>query len=431
VEPVVAYLGSLPKELAPRTLRKLFERLGSTYIKLGQFIASSPTLFPEEFVVEFQACLDQSPTVPFETIRSIVEEDLGRSVSDVFAEITETPLASASIAQVHAAKLATGDDVVIKVRKPGVETVLKADLGFLAASTRIIEAIVPDLDRFSFAGIVADLRTSMLEELNFENEARNIGVFSDFLDQSNLRGVAACPVVYPSASGKRVLTMERFNGVAITDVDGIKRYGKDPEKMLVSALNVWTASVVEAESFHADVHAGNILALADGRVGFIDFGIVGRIPPAIWDAVKDLAGSTVTSDFRGMARALVAMGATKGRVDEEAFARDIADVVTELQKVDPELTLSVDNMGSVVGTVQIDDQAVTDVLLRIVSVADRNGVKLPREFGVLLKQYLYFDRYTKILAPGIDVLRDERVELGRVIDVEATGEPTAPRLKFS
>jgi len=270
----------------------------------------------------------------------------------------------------------------------------------------------------------------MGEELNFENEARNIAVFSDFLDKSNLRGMAACPVVYPSASGKRVLTMERFSGVPITDVEGIKRYGRDPERMLVSALNVWTASVVEAESFHADVHAGNILALTDGRVGFIDFGIVGRIPPAIWDAVKNLASATVASDYRGMAKALVEMGATKGRVDEEAFANDIADVVAELQKVDPELTLSVDSLGSVVGTVQVDQQAVTDVLLSIVRVADRNGVKLPREFGVLLKQYLYFDRYTKILAPGIDVLRDERIDLGGVIDVEAQSAPSVPRLTF-
>ena len=100
VEPVVTYLQALPKELAPKTLRKLFERLGSTYIKLGQFIASSPTLFPEEYVQEFQACLDRSPSVPFETIRAIVEEDLGRPLAEVFADISATPLASASIAQV-------------------------------------------------------------------------------------------------------------------------------------------------------------------------------------------------------------------------------------------------------------------------------------------------------------------------------------------
>merc|ERR1712118_292378 len=242
---------------------------------------------------------------------------------------------------------------------------------------------------------------------------------------------AACPVVYPSASGKRVLTMERFNGVPITDIEGIKRYGRDPEKMLVSALNVLTASVVEAGSFHADVHAGNVLALVDGRVGFIDFGIVGRIPPPIWEAVKNLAGATVESDYRGMAQALVQMGATKGRVDEEAFAKDIAEVVAELLKVDPDITLAMDELGTTLAaTVQIDESAVTNVLLRIVRVADTNGVKLPREFGVLLKQYLYFDRYTKILAPGIDVLRDERVDLGRVIDVEAQPAPSVPRLKF-
>jgi aarF domain-containing kinase len=427
-EAIADYVKQLPPELAPRTLRKLFERLGATYLKLGQFIASSPTLFPEEYVLEFQACLDRTPTIPFKEVRGIVESDLGRPLSSLFASVEEEPLASASIAQVHAARLKTGEDVVIKVRKPGVDNTLKADLGFLAVASNLLEVIVPDFDRFSLAGIISDLRTSMLEELDFENEARNIDVFSKFLDETNMRGMATQPTIYRDFSGKQVLTMERLYGSSITDADAIRAKGNDPEQVLLNALNVWSLSVITAESFHADVHGGNVMALDDGRVGFIDFGIVGRVPEKIWEAVKAFGAATVKGDDIEMARALISMGATKGQVDEVAFAADIKDVMQQLQTIDPDLTVSFDG-ASVVGNVSVADDEVTKLVLTVVRTADRNGVKLPREFGLLLKQYLYFDRFTRILAPDVDVMKDDRLTIGRAMGaIDVTGD--APTVNF-
>lgn len=159
-EAIPAYLATLPKDLAPRTLRKLFERLGATYVKLGQFVASSPTVFPEEYVLEFQNCLDSTPTVSFETVKTIVEADLGKPLSEVYSKFDETPLASASVAQVHAARLVSGEDVVVKVQKPGVKDTLAADLGFLEVAAKALEFIAPDLSRLSVAAIVQDLRVS-------------------------------------------------------------------------------------------------------------------------------------------------------------------------------------------------------------------------------------------------------------------------------
>ena len=256
----------------PRTLKRLFEELGATYIKLGQFIASSPTLFPAEFVLEFQSCLDNGPTVPYSAIREIIQKDLNKPISSVYSFVDPSPLASASVAQVHRARLKDGTEVVIKVRKPGVDSNLQVDLGFLYVSSRIIELINPALGRVSFSNIVGDLRVSMLDELDFTREAKNLMVFRDFLDKNGMIGATA-PKPYFEASGKRVLTMEYLKGVPFVNLEGVKKYSPDTAATLFTAISTWGKSVAELDVFHADLHGGNLLVLEDGRIAFLDFGI--------------------------------------------------------------------------------------------------------------------------------------------------------------
>jgi len=256
----------------PRVLRKLFEGLGATYIKLGQFIASSPTMFPPDYVLEFQSCLDNTPAIPFSKIRTIIQEDLKKPIPSLFSYIDPEPLATASIAQVHRARLLNGTEVVIKVRKPGVEEVLKADLSFIYIASRLLEIINPELTRINLSNIVGDLRLSMLSELDFNQEASNLISFRKFLADNNVFDATA-PLPYPEATSKRVLTMEFLRGVPLADLEGIRSYTSNPEGTLITALKTWALSVSQHSFFHADVHAGNLLVLEDGRVGFIDFGI--------------------------------------------------------------------------------------------------------------------------------------------------------------
>lgn len=405
-----------------RLLRRLFQKLGSTYVKLGQFIASSPTLFPAAYVREFQQCLDCTEPTNFQRIKRIVEADLGRPLSEVYESFEEEPLASASVAQVHSAVLKTGERVAVKVQKPGVDRVLKADLGFLFIAARTLEFLSPELARSSLVDIVSEIRSSMLDELDFTKELDNVETFRRFLRQNGLERIAAAPRTFPEASSKKVLTMELFSGVPLTDLEGISRNSKNPEQTLINALNVWSLSVRGCEIFHADVHAGNLLVLEDGRVGFIDFGIVGRIPPEIWSAVEGLVVSFAANDARGMARNLIAMGATEATVDEASLAQDVASVLGRIAGLEPEVVLRGRGDGRVVAEVALDNDQVTELLLEVVRVAESNGLKLPREFALLVKQALYFDRYTKLLAPDLDPLRDERVAVGEytsgpVIDV--------------
>ena len=412
--------GELDPARPEAVLRRLFERLGATYIKLGQFVASSPTLFPPEYVAEFQKCLDRADPVPYEQIRRIVAAELrgeGLALEDVFARVDPVPLATASIAQVHAAELrASGKPVVLKVLKPGVADVLQADLDFLYVAARVVEFLSPELARTSAADIVGDIRQSMSEEVDFTKEAANIEAFARFLGANEgLLDVATAPFVYRQFSTRRLLTMERLEGVPLVDPDSLRGITPEPEAVLINALNTWFASVLLCDVFHADVHAGNLLVLRDGRVGFIDFGIVGRISPVTWGAVQQFLAAFQGQDFPAMARALAQMGATGETVDLDAFAADLAELFRKLDQLDAELVVNTTTTRA--GTtaaagLAVDQAQLNRVTLDLIRVGETHGLKFPREFGLLLKQLLYFDRYVQLLAPGLDVVGDERLRIG-------------------
>lgn len=292
------------------------------------------------------------------------------------------------------------------------------DLNFLYIASRALEFVTPDLSRASISAIVSDIRDSMLQEVDFRQEAAHIDHFAMFLDGAGLRRVATCPHVYRQYSSRRVLVMERLYGASLTDLAAVRRVSSaDPEQILVNALNVWLSSVLGAETFHADVHAGNVLVLSDGRVGFIDFGIVGKISRATWGAMEALLKAVSEEDYETAARALATIGFTSGDIDFDAFAKDLRDLAESLKAIDADLVVAA-GAGSVSASVVADDAAVNRFLVELVRVGEENGVRFPREFALLLKQILYFDRYTRLLAPKMDVLRDDRVILGSSANAE-------------
>ncbi|KAM1126384.1 hypothetical protein ACFX2B_041073 [Malus domestica] len=403
--------------VSPLYLRRLFERMGATYVKLGQFIASAPTLFPPEYVEEFQNCFDRTPAVPFAEIQAILRQELGRPIDSVYEYVDPTPLASASIAQVHAARLrGSQEDVVIKILKPGIEDMLVADLNFIYIVVRILEFLSPDISRASLVGIVQDIRESMLEEVDFYKEAANIESFRRYLEAMGLTRQATAPKVYHQCSSKRVLTMERLYGVPLTDLNSISSFVSNPETSLITALNVWFGSLLACESFHADVHAGNLWLLRDGRIGFLDFGIVGRISPKTWGAMEIFLASIATEEYESMASALIEMGATDTNVDTKAFARDLEKMFSSIKDLDTEVVIATarepsTNATAVSANLVVDERQMNALFLDVVRVSESYGLKFPREFALLLKQLLYFDRYTRLLAPNLNMLQDQRISI--------------------
>lgn len=392
-----------------KLLKETFEQLGTTYIKIGQFIASTPSLFPREYVLAFQDCLDQTTPLSYRYVEKVLRAELerdGDTLEHLFKSIDPVPLASASIAQVHAATLQDGTEVVLKVQKPEVETIMQTDLGVLHGVTKLMEMLMPSMKFASIAPIIDEIRLRMLAETDFVAEAQNIRDFQQFLNMTGNTKVVA-PDVVRELTTKRVLTMSRLHGVSMVDERAMRQYCDDPAQVMADTLNTWFASLMLCNSFHADLHAGNLMLLNDGRIGFLDFGIVGKLAPESWRACMGMMQSLQDNDYQGMAHHMIDMGMTheRSQVDE-------AQLATDLQRM--------------VGAVVADDKAYTagkpfnskdqadelnQIMLEIVETGKRHGLHFPRDFALLTKQMLYFDRFMRTLAPGMDMFSDSRVSL--------------------
>jgi aarF domain-containing kinase len=394
------------RDEAPAILRKSFEELGPTYIKLGQLVASSQGLFPERYCVEFRKCLDRVRPFAYADVQHILRQELGKDPKEIFASIDEKPLASASIAQVHSARLQDGKDVVIKVQRPGIHRLVDADLRVLHLMARIM-LLMPLGELANPQGVVEDFESNIREELDFRREADNMAEFNRIMREHGQKLVAA-PEAVKALTTPRVLVMERFFGFRVDDVAKLRESNFDGEEKLLVGMRAWFQCMILHGFFHGDVHAGNLMALSDGRIGFLDFGIVGRFPRERREQITDYLMAFATGDFRKLADVMVAMGSAGEKVDLDALARDLGAAYKPMLESDASAVKYADIIPSTMRT------------------AVRHGLRLPRDFVLVVKQMLYFDRYAKILAPSLNVFRDPRIMQALMTDM-VQAKMAAPR----
>jgi aarF domain-containing kinase len=393
------------KNASPAIVRRAFEDLGPTYIKLGQLVASSQGLFPERYSDEFRGCLDRVKPFAYEDVLRTLREEWGRDPEEVFASIDREPLASASIAQVHAARLKDGADVVLKVQRPGLEAILAADLRILRAGARLF-ARLPSGELASPVDVVEDFEANLKEELDFVHEAANMDEFNRIMAEHQQVDVAAPRVVH-ALTTRRVLVMERFYGHRVDDVERLRARSVDGEEKLLLGMRAWFQCMIYHGFFHGDVHAGNLMALDDGRIGVLDFGIVGRFSRARRTQVTDYLMALASADFAKLARTMVAMGSAPGTVDLDGLSRDLREAYEPLLAAG-----GADGAGGGMASVKY-----ADMIPGIMRASLKHRMRLPRDFVLVTKQMVYFDRYAKVLAPNLNIFRDPRIVTALAMDV--------------
>jgi predicted unusual protein kinase regulating ubiquinone biosynthesis (AarF/ABC1/UbiB family) len=375
--------------LGPELVRRAFEELGPTYIKLGQLVASSHGLFPERYCREFEKTLDRVKPFPFAEVERTLTVELGAPPDRLFAAVEPTVLASASIAQVHAATLVDGEQVVIKIQRPHIERRVAADIRILRLIAHLMQ-LAPTVELANPVGIIDDFAVTIGEELNFLLESRNMEEFNRIMGELGHADVRA-PRVNVALTTRRIITMERFYGVRVDDVQAIQKSGIDSESKLIYGLRCWFQCMILYGFFHGDVHAGNLMMLDDGGLGFLDFGIIGRFSARTRRQITEYIVAFATGDYRKLGQVLLSMDAVAAGVDLDAMARDLERAYAPMLKM------------------SFGELKYGDVLPSILRASVKHRMRLPREFVLVTKQMLYFDRYAKLLAPRLNVFSDPRL----------------------
>ncbi len=322
-----------------RRLRRAAEVLGPTYIKLGQIISSGEGLFPEELVAQFKLLRDQVAAETFDTVRTVVEADLGTTLEETFEWFDRRPIAAASIAQVHAARLRTGETVVVKVQRPQVQELVRADLRAMAWLAPHLVGRIPVAALANPPALVELFAETITEELDFRLEAENMLDIAAVLADLGQRGYVV-PRPHPTLVTRRVLVMERLDGFAFDDVASMRAAGIDTANVIRSGMIAFLEGALVHGIFHGDLHGGNLFVMADGRTALLDFGIVGRLSGLRRLAFLRLMLGASTNDVVSQLAALRDLGALPADTDLDAV---IADLRLDQAPIDP-TALTADEM---------------------------------------------------------------------------------------
>jgi len=375
---------------AEARVRLALTELGTTFVKLGQMLGTRTDLLSSAQAEELAKLQSHVPADPPETVRALVERELGESVDRLFARFEDVPLASASIGQVHRAWLEDGTALVVKVQHAGIEEPVLRDLDLMDALAELLQQHVPPARNYQPVAVVRDFRRSLMRELDFHAERRNLEEFGRaFAGNPHVR----FPVVYPSFCSKRVLVMEWLDGIPGTDLEALRASGADLDALSRHAADLFLDMVFRNGFYHADPHPGNFLLLEGGVLGVIDCGMVGRMDDAFREDFEELLLAVLQRDTEWLTTVVLRLVRVPPELDRNALRTDLADFFGELT-------------GQA-----IEDFDLGGVLLRFVETVRRHQLVLPSAAAMLLRTFMLLEGTAKRLSPGFslaEILADYR-----------------------
>jgi len=373
----------------PARMRMAAEELGPSFVKLGQLVASSPGLFPESWATEMGGLRDSVAPFSFDDVVATVEADLARPMASVFCEFEETPIKAASIGQVHRATLRSGEQVVVKVQRPGLPELVRKDVKTLLTLASVLQRL-PWTRIASPRATAEDFARTLHEEIDFRMEADSMDRMRRHLAESGIEDVLIADI-YWDLTGPRVLTMQRIDGIAFDDIEAMQSAGIDTQRLLRMGVQSVVEGVLVYGFFHGDLHAGNMAVLPDGRFVLYDFGIVGRLTESVRSRLAQYLIASVTLDHEALVRALKSFGSVPDDVDIPSMAREIERLYEPF-------------MHGGINTVELGT-----LMMTMIETMVRYEVHIPRELVLLSKQLLYLEGAARTLAPEADLLEEQQI----------------------
>lgn len=368
---------------APQRVRMAFEELGPTFVKLGQVLATRPDLVPSDYVEEFSQLHDRVQPLPFETIKEILKTEYGQRRDEIFESVDPSPLGSASIAQVHKARLKSGDDVVIKIQRPGLLKTIDEDLNVLYMLAELLYKYIPETRPFSPIAIVDEFFKTLELETDFIVEANNIRRF-----QQNFKNdpTVIIPQVYLDLTTERVLVLEMLKGIPLSQEASLQQSGVIKEEVVRKSLQIYLKMVFIDGLFHGDLHAGNFFIYPDNSIGLVDFGVVGRLNSRAQTVVANQLLALAKEDYERLAYEYVELAPFTDQVNVDHFAKELRELIAPYYG----LTLKNVNMGR--------------LLMSSSSIATRHGLAVPTELMMFFKSLVAIEGLGRKIDPQFDPL---------------------------
>lgn len=389
----------LPGSEVGKRLRRALERLGPTFVKFGQMLATRVDLFGEELIAELGQLHSHVAPFPTADARAILEQELQRKVDEVFAEFPAEPIAAASIAQVYKARLRDGDGrtVAVKVQRPGLEQSLIQDLELLVALSGFIDTLVPPYRRSMVHQVAQEYAARAKGELDFRAEANAIDTFAEVL--TTLPEFKA-PEVFREFCSARVLVMEWFEGTKLDGVptrDGLSALGFDPESFGRSMLKLQLSMAYEHGFVHGDTHPGNLILLPGGLIGLIDFGLHGHVPRALREKMLEMIFYQASGRIDEAAAAFIAVLAPDKSVDRAALQKDLIEVLSAGPKA------------------SVRENRITEQLVRGLRVGAKYRLRAQSDLFVVIRNLTIVEGIVLRYAPELDAMAEVKTITGGIL----------------
>lgn len=385
-----------PMETPVRLVQAL-EELGPTFIKLGQLLSTRPDLLPKDYIAALSRLQDTAPTVPVQQIKSVIREELGRPVEEVYSRFQDEPLAAASLGQVHAATLQDGQEVIVKIQRPGIPAVIESDVQILYVLAKFLESRWERARSYGLTDIVDEFSITIHEELDYTREAHN----AQRLKQNLARiKEARLPVIHWDLTTSRVLTMERIHGVKINDLDGLAGIGVDRVQLADNLSSIFLEQLLIDGFFHADPHPGNLLVTKDHEIVLIDTGQVRTLDVTARTGLIRLLIAFEHQDTRQFAEEIIVLGISRGDVDVAVLTHDLEKLLRQYY----DLPLRSVNVGQ--------------LLMRVMDISARHKIRLPTGFTVVGKVIANIDGINRQLNPDWNLTEAVRPYISRAVREE-------------